>query len=104
MAFYRRPHWAQLTRDGVPPLYVLRPVSGGGTPSNVGDEVPAPDPSNKVQMMRARQYYEQRRIGMWPDLELALLRSGRQPVRPKAKPAAGPQKQGKEKRQHDRSA
>lgn len=104
MAFYRRPHWAQLTRDGVPPLYVLRPVQGGGTPPNVGDEVPAPDPSNKVQIMRARQYYEQRRIGTWPDLELALLRSGRQSVPPKAKPAAGPQKQGKEKRQHDRSA
>lgn len=104
MVFYRRPHWAQLTRDGVPPLYVLRPVSGGGTPPNVGDEFPAPDPSNKVQMMRARQYYEQRRIGTWPDLELALLRSGRQPAPPKAKPAAGPQKQGKEKRQHDRSA
>ena len=105
MAFYRRPHWAQLTRDGVPPLYVLRPVPGGGTPSNLGDEFPAPDPSNKVQMMRARQYYEQRRIGTWPDLELSLLRSGRQPVPPKAKPAAaGPQKQGKEKRQHDRSA
>jgi hypothetical protein len=104
MAFYRRPNWAQLTRDGVPPLYVLRPVPGGGTPPNLGDEYPAPDPSNKLQMTRARQYYEQRRIGLWPDLELALLRLGRQSVPPKAKAAAGPQKPGKERRQHDRSA
>jgi hypothetical protein len=103
MAFYRRPNWAQLTRDGVPPLYVLRPVSGGGTPPNLGDEYPAPDPNNKVQMMRARQFYEQRRVGTWPDLELALLRSGRQPEHPKAKPPA-PHKAGKEKKQHDRSA
>jgi len=104
MAFYRRPNWAQLIRDGVPPLYVLRPVPGGGTPSSLGDEFPAPDPSNKLQMMRARQYYEQRRVGTWPDLELALLRSGRQPVPPTARPAAAAQKPGKEKRQHDRSA
>jgi hypothetical protein len=103
MALYRRPNWAQLIRGGVPPLYVLRPVPGGGTPPNLGDEYPAPDPSNKVQMMRARQYYEQRRIGSWPDLELALLRSGRQSVHPPAKPAGQP-KPGKEKRQHDRSA
>ena len=104
MAFYRRPNWAQLIRDGVPPLYVLRPVPGGGTPSSLGDEYPAPDPTNKVQMMRARQYYEQRRIGHWPDLELALLRSGRQPVPPKAPPAVSTmQKPGKEKK-HDRRA
>ena len=102
MSFYRRPHWAQLSRDGVPALYVLRPVSGGGTPSNIGDEYLAPDPKNKLQMMRARQLYEQRRIGPWPDLELALLRSGRQSELPKGKPVA-PAKQGKEKK-HDRSA
>ena len=97
MAFFRRSNWAQLTRDGVPPLYVLRPVSGGGTPPNLGDEYPAPDPNNKLQMMRARQLYEQRRIGHWPDLEFALLKSGRQPVPPKGKPA-GPHKAGKEKK------
>ncbi len=104
MAFYRRPNWAQLIRDGVPSLYVLRPMLGGFTPPNVGDEYPAPNPSNKFQMMRARQMYEQRRIGPWPDLEIALLRSGRQPVPPKAKPAAAPPKAGKERKQHDRSA
>jgi hypothetical protein len=103
MAFYRRPNWAQLTKDGVPPLYVLRPLSGGFTPPNVGDEYPAPDQSNKFQMMRARQMYEQRRVGPWPDLELALLKSGRQPLPPKGKPTA-PHKAGKEKKQHDRSA
>jgi len=103
MAFYRRPNWAQLTRHGVPPLYVRRPVSGGGTPPNLGDEYPAPDPNNKLQMMRARQFYEQRRVGAWPDLEIALLRSGPQSESPKNRRAA-PAKPGKEKRQHDRSA
>jgi hypothetical protein len=100
--FYRRPTWAQLTRSGVPPLYVLRPVAGGGTPSNLGDEYPAPDPNNKLQMTRARQLYEQRRVGTWPDLEIALLRAGRQPAHPKVK-LADPSKPGKERR-HDRSA
>jgi hypothetical protein len=75
--FYRRPNWAQLIRADVPPLYVLRPLAGGFTPPDAGDEYPAPDPSNKIQMARARQMYEQRRIGTWPELESALAKSGR---------------------------
>ncbi|HZT29252.1 MAG TPA: hypothetical protein VFA33_05180 [Bryobacteraceae bacterium] len=102
MAFYRRPNWAQLTKDGVPPLYVLRPLSGGWTPPNVGDEYPAPDPANKFQMMRARQMYEQRRVGPWPDLEIALLKSGRQQPPQHAKPAA-PHRAGKEKKDGSRN-
>ena len=75
--FHRRPQWAQLIRNGVPPLYVLRPLAGGFTPSAAGDEYPIPQSTDKFQMARARQMYEQRRIGTWPELELALARSGR---------------------------
>jgi hypothetical protein len=100
---YRRPNWAQLIRTGVPPLYVLRPLAGGFTPPNTGDEYPAPDSSNKLQMMRARQLYEQRRIGPQTDLELALARSGRHPAPVQQKPAV-PAKSGKEKKNGHRSS
>ena len=100
---YRRPNWAQLIRTGVPPLYVLRPLAGGFTPPNTGDEYPAPDFSNKFQMMRARQLYEQRRIGPRPDLELALARSGRRPA-PQPSQAAAQIKSGKEKKNGHRSS
>ena len=100
---YRRPNWAQLIRTGVPPLYVLRPLAGGWTPPNAGDEYPAPDPTDKFQMMRARQMYEQRRIGPRADLELALARSGRQPAPPQDK-AAVRVKSGKEKRNGHRNS
>ena len=100
---YRRPNWAQLIRTGVPPLYVLRPLAGGFTPPNIGDEYPAPDSSNKLQMMRARQLYEQRRIGPQTDLELALARSGRQPAPTEPKTAV-PAKSGKEKKNGHRSS
>jgi hypothetical protein len=75
--FHHRPQWAQLIRNGVPPLYVLRPLAGGFTPPATGDEYPAPESTDKFQMARARQMYEQRRIGTWPELELALAKSGR---------------------------
>ena len=100
--FYRRPHWAQLIRTGVPPLYVLRPVAGGFTPPTLGDEYPAPDPTNKFQMMRARQMYEQRRIGPWPELEHSLKQAGHVPPSSdgKAPPHA---KTGKEKKNGHRN-
>lgn len=63
--------WAQVTKSGVLPLFVLRPHPGGFTPPNVGDEYPTPDPANRVQMTRTRQMYEQgRRIGTQEDLEI----------------------------------
>jgi hypothetical protein len=96
--FYRRPNWAQLTRDGVPPLFVLRPLSGGFTPPNTGDEYPAPDPSNKFQMARARQMYEQRRTGTWPELELALRKSGLRVDPSVHTKDPAPHKPGKEKK------
>jgi len=103
---YRRLNWAQFIRTGVPPLFVVRPLAGGFTPPKTGDEYPAPDPSNKFQMMRARQLYEQRRIGPQTDLELALARSGRQPAPtevPQSK-AAAPAKTGKEKKSGHRNS
>ena len=96
--FLRRLRWAQLIRTGVPPLYVLRPVAGGFTPPAMGDEYPAPDLTDKTQMARARQMYEQRRIGTWPELEVVLAKSGRTP--PSADHAtkdAAPAKTRKEK-------
>jgi hypothetical protein len=60
--YLRKLSWAQLTRDGVPPLFVLRPM-GGANPPVVGTQHPVPDPSNRLAMTRARQLYEQRRIG-----------------------------------------
>lgn len=77
--FHRRPEWAQLIRNGVPPLFVLRPLAGGFTPANVGDEYPAPDANDKFQMARARQMYQQRRIGTTAELERALPK---EPVKP----------------------
>ena len=67
----RRESWARLARGLVPPLYVLRPLQGF-TPSDIGDEYPAPDAANKVQLTRARQLYEQRRIGTQAEAERAL--------------------------------
>ena len=99
--FYRRPNWAQLIREGVPSLYVLRPLAGGFTPANTGDDYPAPEATDKFQMARARQMYEQRRIGTWPELEIALVKSGRRiPAMHDNVPAA---KTGKEKKDGARS-
>jgi len=84
---FRRESWARLTRGRVPPLFVLRPLKGF-TSSDIGDEYPAPDMSNKVQLMRARQLYEQRRIGTLEEAAMALTKI------PKSEPA----KPGKEKR------
>ncbi len=78
--FHRRPPWAQLIRNGVPSLFVLRPLAGGFTPPGIGDEYPVPNLTDKFQTARARQMYEQRRIGTWPELEIALARTGRSPV------------------------
>ena len=79
--FLRKLSWAQLTRSGVPPLFVLRPLPGGFTPPEVGAEYPVPDPADKLQMTRARQMYEQRRVGTRQQLEVALAKSGAAPVR-----------------------
>ena len=98
--FYRRPNWAQLIREGVPSLYVLRPLAGGFTPPNTGDEYPAPESTDKFQMARARQMYEQRRIGTWPELELALAKSGRRTMNAHGTPP----KAGKEKKDGARSS
>jgi hypothetical protein len=96
--FHRRPQWAQLIRNGVPPLYVLRPLAGGFTPPATGDEYPPPESTDKFQMARARQMYEQRRIGTWPELELALAKSGRgAAAADRADKAAVPAKNRKEK-------
>lgn len=99
--FYRRPEWAQLIRNGVPPLFVLRPLAGGFTPPNLGDLYPAPDVNDKFQMMRARQMYQQRRVGTRPELEVALAKSGL-PVPAEEPKAATPAKQKREK-PHGRS-
>jgi hypothetical protein len=95
--FHRRPQWAQLTRNGVPPLYVLRPLAGGFTPPSTGDEYPAPESTDKFQMARARQMYEQRRIGTWPELELALAKSGRGAAAEHTDKAAVPAKARRER-------
>ena len=95
--FHRRPQWAQLIRNGVPPLYVLRPLAGGFTPPATGDEYPAPESTDKFQMARARQMYEQRRIGTWPELELALAKSAPGAAADHADKAAVPAKTRKEK-------
>lgn len=76
--FYNRISWARLTKGGVPSLYVLRPLAGC-TPSEIGDEYPVPNPNDKVQMMRARRMYEQRRIGERPEVERVLSYQGRVP-------------------------
>jgi hypothetical protein len=95
--FHRRPQWAQLIRNGVPPLFVLRPLAGGFTPPATGDEYPAPDPTDKFQMARARQMYEQRRIGTQPEVELAMAKSGRAPAPADPGKAAVPGRHRKEK-------
>jgi hypothetical protein len=100
--FHRRPEWAQLIRNGVPPLFVLRPLAGGFTPPNVGDTYPVPDPNDKFQMMRARQMYQQRRVGTQPELEVTLLKSGRQMLPAEEPKSTAPAKQRREK-SHGRS-
>jgi hypothetical protein len=77
--FLRRPSWAQLAKGGVPPLFVLRPLAGGFTPPTLGAEYPAPVEADKFQMLRARQMYEQRRIGTRAELDLVLAKTA--PVR-----------------------
>ena len=95
--FLRRLEWAQLIRNGVPPLFVLRPLAGGFTPPNVGDLYPAPEPNDKFQMMRARQMYQQRRVGTRAELETAMAKPGRQPVPAEEPKAVTPVKQEREK-------
>ena len=80
--FLRKLSWAQLTKGGVPPLFVLRPLQGGFTPPEVGAEYPAPDAADKFQMTRARQMYEQRRIGTRLELEVGLAKSPPAPAKP----------------------
>ena len=100
--FLRRPQWAQLIRDGVPPLFVLRPLAVGFTPPATGDEYPAPEATDKFQMARARQMYEQRRIGTRTELELAIAKSGRGVATAEfSAKAAGPARTRREK-SHDR--
>jgi hypothetical protein len=69
--FMRRTPWAQLTRSEVPQLFVLRP-HGNFTPPTVGEEFEIKDATDKMQLMRARQLYEQKRIGTLEELKLAL--------------------------------
>jgi hypothetical protein len=88
----RRESWARLTRGRVPQLFVVRPLRGF-TPSDIGDEYPAPDATNKVQLTRARQLYEQRRIGTREEVDRAISKL------PKHEPA----KPGKEKRHGNQS-
>jgi hypothetical protein len=83
----RRESWARLIRGRIPRLFVLRPLRGF-TSSDIGDEYPAPEAANKIQLMRARQLYEQRRIGTQGEVERALSRL---PKKETAKP-------GKERR------
>ena len=73
----RRESWARLTRGRVPPLFVVRPLKGF-TSTDIGDEYPAPDATNKVQLTRTRQLYEQRRIGTREEVERALSRLPKQ--------------------------
>jgi len=86
--FLRKLSWAQLTKGGVPPMFVLRPLRGGFTPPNIGDPFPSPDPMDKYGLARARQLYEQRRIGTEAELDLALSKvkaapaAAAQPARP----------------------
>ena len=86
--FLRRQSWAQLSKGGVPPMFVLRPLRGGFTPPNIGDPIPAPDPGARAQFTRMRQLYEQRRIGTEAELDLALSKvkaapaAAAQPARP----------------------
>ena len=96
--FHRRPRWVQLIRDGVPPLYVLRPLAGGFTPPVMGAEYPAPELIDKFQMARARQMYEQRRIGTRPELDLALARQSPSQADREPAPLVPPLRAGKEKR------
>ncbi len=58
-------------------LFVLRPLEGGFTPSTVGEEFAIEDTEDKVLMMRARQMYEQRRVGTLEELELMLAKDAR---------------------------
>jgi len=88
----RRESWARLTRAGVPPLYVLHALPGF-TPSGIGEEYPAPDATNKVQLTRARQLYEQRRIGTQVEAERVLSKL----------PREEPAKPGKERRHGSQS-
>ncbi len=78
----RRLSWARLTRSGIPPLFVLRPW-GKLTPPEVGEEYPAPEPANKVQITRARQLYEQRRICTKEEIDNVVAAARRRPVKEK---------------------
>jgi hypothetical protein len=92
--FLRKLSWAQLTKGGVPPLFVLRPLHGGFTPPEVGAEYPAPDATDKFQMTRARQMYEQRRIGTRKQLDVGLDKSGGAPAKAAEKPAKARKEKG----------
>lgn len=67
----RRASWAQFIRAGLPILFVLRPLAGY-TPDAIGDVYPVTDETDKVEMMHARQMYEQRRIGSEGELDIVV--------------------------------
>jgi hypothetical protein len=72
--FLRRLPWAQLVKGGVPPLFVLRPLANF-TPPTLGAEYPAPVQTDKFQMLRARQLYEQRRVGTKAELDVVVAKA-----------------------------
>jgi hypothetical protein len=58
--------WARLTAPGIPAFVVIRRplIVDFRLTLAVGEAYPAPDRANFAQMRRARQLYEQRRIGI----------------------------------------
>jgi hypothetical protein len=68
-----RPSWVRLTRGGIPPLFVVRPkppFTGA-----FGEEFPAPDPVHKVDVMRVRQLYQQKHIGVAAELDRLIRKN-----------------------------
>lgn len=65
--------WAQLTRGGIPPLFVTRPKQPfTGT---LGEEITLSDATPRTLITRARQLYEQKRIGTAAQLDLMLRKN-----------------------------
>jgi hypothetical protein len=56
--------WTLLTREGIPPMQVIRrPLrTGFGEPLPLGAAYPPPDPKNFGEIRRTRTYYQMRRI------------------------------------------
>ena len=65
-----------------------------GTVIRCGREYPAPDPADKFQLTRARQMYEQRRIGTRLELEVTLAKSAAAPAKAAEKPAKARKEKG----------